>query len=467
MAMTILNNTSAMMTLGELNKNVNRVGKDLKKLSSGMKINSTGDDASAYAISERMRVQIRGLDQDVQNVQNGRSLLNVAAGGIDNIVEELRSLKELAINAANDTNTDLDRATMQKEFNHRKANINDIATETNYNGMPLLDGRWCRYKAEDDMIVSNSGSGLFANSGLTAVVADPVRGKTCPECAWINGRNVYEGDRNTEYSLDFSSAVNAYGNTPNFPYDMDGEGFFIVCAGNNDGTTASGTNDRYDWHASSHSITFDADMSVGTATAGYLDDYKNFSITVGIAEVRSADDLAAAIYQGVSSLVGVESEFTKLGSTVSIDSKYGDHIHITDNGNGDYSLRRDYGIWLYEGYLDVEEGRDPNMLIIHSGTRANQNVGVNINDMHTLSLKGDVPNAEDISRLERTIPSNYMENYYEALENRGAVTPREKYPVLSAYVSELASTCQGSKIRTPSRIMPSTGRLWKESGISP
>ena len=142
MAMTVMNNPSAMMTLGELNKNISNQGKSAKKLASGMKINSAGDDASAYSISERMRAQLRSLDQDIDNVKNGRALLKVAAGGIDNIVDELRNLKELALNAANDTNTDEDRATIQKEFDQKMANINDIASETNYNGKILLDGRY-------------------------------------------------------------------------------------------------------------------------------------------------------------------------------------------------------------------------------------------------------------------------------------------------------------------------------------
>ena len=75
MAMTVMNNSAAMLSLGELNKNITEMGKRQKKLSSGMKINSAGDDASAYAISERMRVQIRALNQDVENVKNGSSIL--------------------------------------------------------------------------------------------------------------------------------------------------------------------------------------------------------------------------------------------------------------------------------------------------------------------------------------------------------------------------------------------------------
>lgn len=140
MAMTIMNNLSAMMALGELNKNNSTLDKQLKKVSSGMRINSAGDDASGYAISEKMRTRLRSLDQDIRNTQTGGSMLRVAEGGVQSIIDELRTIKELALNAANDHNTDLDRATIQKEVDNRLANIDDIAVETNYNGKRLLDG---------------------------------------------------------------------------------------------------------------------------------------------------------------------------------------------------------------------------------------------------------------------------------------------------------------------------------------
>ena len=164
MAMTIMNNTGAMLTLGQLNKNISKVGKELKKVSSGMKLNSAGDDASGYAISEKMRVRLRGLNQDEQNVKNGKSLLHVAEGGIQNIVDELRSLKELALNSANDHNTDLDRATIQKEFDSRKTNINAIASETNYNGKILLDGTYAR---KPIVLSQSEPTGVQTLSGTT------------------------------------------------------------------------------------------------------------------------------------------------------------------------------------------------------------------------------------------------------------------------------------------------------------
>lgn len=142
MAMTILNNSATIMTLGELNKNITKVGKSLTKVATGQKINSAGDDSASFGISEKMRAKIRDLEQDVQNVQNGSSLLQTALGGIQNIVDELRELKELAIDAANDTNTDEDRAIMQKVLKQKQANIDNIATSTTFNTKSVLDGKY-------------------------------------------------------------------------------------------------------------------------------------------------------------------------------------------------------------------------------------------------------------------------------------------------------------------------------------
>ena len=139
MAMVVKNNMSAISTLNTLNKNSSALSKSLQKVSSGMKINSAADDASGYAISERMRVQIRGLDQANSNTQNGTSMMKVAEGAVSSTVDILKTLKEKVINAANDTNTDADRATIQKELDQSIDQINDNANVT-YNGKYLVDG---------------------------------------------------------------------------------------------------------------------------------------------------------------------------------------------------------------------------------------------------------------------------------------------------------------------------------------
>ena len=103
--MVIKNNMNAKNSLNSLNKNSKALAKSLKKVSSGMKINSASDDASGFSISEKMRVQIRSLDQAVNNSQNASSLLKVADGALTDTVDILRTMKEKAINAANDSFT--------------------------------------------------------------------------------------------------------------------------------------------------------------------------------------------------------------------------------------------------------------------------------------------------------------------------------------------------------------------------
>lgn len=139
MAMIIKNNMPAKNTLNQLDKNDKALAKSLKKVASGMKINSAADDASGYAISEKMRVQIQGLDQDYDNTQTGASLLKVASGGLQSSVDVLRTLKQKAIDAANDTNTDADRATIQKEIDQGIDQLDENAQVT-YNGKTLIDG---------------------------------------------------------------------------------------------------------------------------------------------------------------------------------------------------------------------------------------------------------------------------------------------------------------------------------------
>lgn len=130
MAMTVRYNEGAQLALSTFNKNNSQVNKSLLNLSSGEKIIGAQGDSSSYAISEKMRVQIRSLYQDEQNVQNGSSLVKTAERGIDQIIENLRTMKELAIDAANDSNTDEDRRTIQKEIDQRREVINDIAIGT-------------------------------------------------------------------------------------------------------------------------------------------------------------------------------------------------------------------------------------------------------------------------------------------------------------------------------------------------
>lgn len=152
MAMVVKNNMPAKQTLNKLNKNSKALSKSLKKVASGMKINSAADDASGFSISERMRVQIRALDQANANAQNAGSLLQTAEGAASSTVDILKTLKEKAINAANDTNTDIDRATIQKELDQAIDQISDNANVT-FNGIRIFDGGADISKSVQDTII--------------------------------------------------------------------------------------------------------------------------------------------------------------------------------------------------------------------------------------------------------------------------------------------------------------------------
>lgn len=163
MAMVINNNIAAMTILGETNKNSKALGKSLEKLSSGMKINSAGDGASEYSISEKMRAQIRSLDQDSRNAQNAQSLLKVADGVLSNSVAIMRTMKENAIDAANDTNTDADRAIIQKQLDQQIDQLNDNALVT-FNGKYIFDGAADHTYSKEQTIMAALNTEWIGNS---------------------------------------------------------------------------------------------------------------------------------------------------------------------------------------------------------------------------------------------------------------------------------------------------------------
>lgn len=113
----------------------------MEKLSSGLRINRAGDNAAGLAISEKMRAQIRGLNQVQHNIKDGVSLIQTAEGGLSDILSPpLERMRELAVQAANDTLSDEDRAAIQDEIEQTKLAIGQIVQNTNFNGIPLLKG---------------------------------------------------------------------------------------------------------------------------------------------------------------------------------------------------------------------------------------------------------------------------------------------------------------------------------------
>ena len=138
--MRINHNIAALNTYRQLTAGTNAASKSMEKLSSGLRINRAGDDAAGLAISEKMRGQIRGLEQASRNSQDAISLIQTAEGALNETHAILQRMKELATQAANGTNTDSDRAEIQKEINQLTSEINRIGNTTEFNTQKLLDG---------------------------------------------------------------------------------------------------------------------------------------------------------------------------------------------------------------------------------------------------------------------------------------------------------------------------------------
>jgi flagellin len=138
--MIINHNMSAMFanrTLGQQNQ---RVGNNIEKLSSGMRINKAADDASGLAVSEKLRSQIRGLNQAERNIQNGVSFIQTTESYLSETQDILHRLRELSVQSANGVYTDEDRVQIQVEVSQLVDEINRIASHAQFNGMNMLTG---------------------------------------------------------------------------------------------------------------------------------------------------------------------------------------------------------------------------------------------------------------------------------------------------------------------------------------
>jgi flagellin len=136
----INHNIPAMTTAGSLGKAGRTLAKSLEKLSTGLRINRSADDAAGLSVSEQLRTQCRGLNMGNRNIQDGMSLLNIAEGALIEIEDMLQRMRELSIQAASDTLTGTERNYIQVEFGQLKTELDRIAEGTQYNSQKLLNG---------------------------------------------------------------------------------------------------------------------------------------------------------------------------------------------------------------------------------------------------------------------------------------------------------------------------------------
>ena len=158
MSMVVAHNVPALQTYNIVNNTSNALQKSIAKLSSGLRINSAADDAAGLAISEKMRAQIRGLDKAVANTQDGISLIQTAEGALSETHAILQRMRELSVQAANDTLTQQDRSYIQVEIDQLNEEITRIGNTTQFNKKKLLNGEsaalWSSSDADTKAIIN-------------------------------------------------------------------------------------------------------------------------------------------------------------------------------------------------------------------------------------------------------------------------------------------------------------------------
>ncbi|HHZ12811.1 MAG TPA: flagellin, partial [Clostridiales bacterium] len=185
--MRINNNLMAMNAYRQLGITNSAGAKAMEKLSSGLRINRAGDDAAGLAISEKMRGQIRGLTQASRNAQDGISLIQTAEGALNETHAILQRMRELAVQAATDTNTEVDRSEIQKEVNELIDEINRIAEQTQFNELNLLDGSFSGKKFH---IGANEGQAITLDINLMGSVFVEAKQYTDEEVDGVSNQTV-------------------------------------------------------------------------------------------------------------------------------------------------------------------------------------------------------------------------------------------------------------------------------------
>ncbi len=172
--MIINHNISALNAWRSLSVTNGAMAKSLEKLSSGLRINRAADDAAGLAISEKMRGQIRGLNQAVRNAQDGISLIQTAEGAMNETHSILQRMRELAVQAANDTLTQDDRNQIQREINQLTEEVQRIGVTTEFNTQRLIDGS---YANKQFQIGANQSQTLTVSVGdMRAASVDAATG---------------------------------------------------------------------------------------------------------------------------------------------------------------------------------------------------------------------------------------------------------------------------------------------------
>jgi flagellin len=165
MSLVLNTNYSSLVAQNSLTSSGSTLSTALQQLSSGLRINTAADDAAGYAISQGMTSQINGITQAARNANDGVSLAQTASGAMQEVTNDLQTIRDLAVQSLNATNSTQDRADLDSQFQQLKADINSVASQTQFNGVNLLDGS---FQGATFQVGANSGQTISVASVASA-----------------------------------------------------------------------------------------------------------------------------------------------------------------------------------------------------------------------------------------------------------------------------------------------------------
>src|SRR5690554_3622857 len=216
MALGINTNVASLNAQNQLNKSQSLSNEALQRLSSGLRINSAKDDAAGLAISTRFDAQIRGLTVATRNANDGISLAQTAEGALDEITNNLQRIRELAVQAANATNSDSDRQALNDEVQQRIAEIDRISSQTAFNGLKVLDGSFGK---QNFQVGANAGEtiGIDLTKGTRANQIGAIASQT------LTAKGAIDDTNTLKINVGNGASV-AVGASANYTVDTDGDG---------------------------------------------------------------------------------------------------------------------------------------------------------------------------------------------------------------------------------------------------
>src|SRR5580698_8331459 len=161
MSLVLNTNIDSLIAQNSLSSSGTQLSDALSQLSSGLRINSSADDAAGYAISQGMTSQINGLNQAAQNANDGVSLVQTATGALSEVTTDLQTMRDLAVESLNASNSSTDRADLNAQFQQLVADINSVSSNTQFNGVNLLDGT---FEGATFQIGANAGQSITVSS---------------------------------------------------------------------------------------------------------------------------------------------------------------------------------------------------------------------------------------------------------------------------------------------------------------